>query len=130
MAQLTDEAVKPLTCCYACGVGLEPEFEGTTQEEALAHEQWGNALVVILEGGYGMFIDPIPGGDEQPDAARGLLQCEGAYKVVICHACAHSLCENVPWMQRLVDPVNSHAHRVDRDWSGHTGWDLPHRPRP
>jgi hypothetical protein len=118
---------EPLSRCYACGAGLEAESVATEQE-ALKHEQWDDALVVSLEGGYGMFIDPIGEDRAEPSPSQGVLK--GSYRVVICHDCAHQLCEKVPWLNRLIKPLDSHAHRVGRDWSGHEGWDLPHKLRP
>jgi hypothetical protein len=115
-----------LACCYACGSDLEPEYG--SEAEALAHEQWNNALVIVLEGGYAMFIDPIVEDGEAVDPQRGILQKVGEYKIVICHECAHALCETVPWLEKLIDPLNSHAHRVGRDYGDHKGWDLPHAP--
>ena len=133
---MTDRTEDPTTCCYACHAELDPEFGSPA--EALAHEQWDNALVLRLEGGYGMFIDPIPhdpatdfrtgtvGELDRPRPREGTLQRAGALKVVICHDCAHDLCERVPWLERLIEPQRSHAHSHRRDWTGHTGWDLPH----
>ena len=47
------------------------------------------------------------------------------YEAVICHECAHALFDAVPWLKRLIDPHNSHAHRTA--WKDahpdHYGWD-------
>ena len=77
--------------CYACRTELEevfPQGHGTSQHD--------NSLVVSFSGGYGMFIDPF--GDDEPSA-------------VICHDCAHALCEQIAWVRDLLDPENSHSHR-------------------
>lgn len=97
-----------ITHCSACGKELEPEFDGSDFDPA--SEQWENALEVQFNGGYGMFIDPI---DED-------------YRAIICHECAHELCDKTPWIKKLLHPWNSHSHRHDRDWTGHEGHDLPH----
>lgn len=47
------------------------------------------------------------------------------HKVVICHDCAHEMCEKLPWMKRLIKPHSSHSHRLS--WKeahpDHWGWD-------
>src|SRR5205807_3038064 len=47
---------------------------------------------------------------------------------VICHECAHVLCEKVPWLGHLIMPESSHAHHYkDHERlkaEGHLGWDL------
>ena len=47
------------------------------------------------------------------------------YEAVICHECAHALCEQVGWIGKLLQPANSHAHRTE--WKeahpNHYGWD-------
>lgn len=106
--------------CTACGKKLEPEFSGPDFDPA--SEQWDNALEIQFNGGYGMFIDPF---DRQ-------------YRAIICHECAHDLCDKVPWIGRLLDPSNSHSHSAWKrdsngqahtvDWTGHQGFDLPHEP--
>jgi len=113
---------QPTAACYSCGAALEPVFDDGEN----GTEQWDNALIVRLEGGYGMFIDPL--APEPADITKGEIsrgECE--LKVVICHGCAHKACEQMPWLDRLIEPLNSHAHRIGRDWSGHEGWDLPHK---
>lgn len=56
------------------------------------------ALVVRLDGGYGMFCDP--GFEDSDDWAR-----------VLCHDCAHELCEFLG-----LDPRSWHAHVGERAW--------------
>lgn len=93
--------------CANCETVLRPEFDKDTKY------QFDNALWIKFSGGYGMFIDPMT--DDDPEA-------------VICHECAHKLCEQNPWIMKLLDPHNSHAHRVqdipELLMRGHTGWDL------
>jgi hypothetical protein len=107
---------------------LEPVFESLPE----GSEQFDNALVICLEGGYGMFVDPAgPEHEGRPDREHGLLGMgAGSMRVIICHDCAHGLCTTVPWLDALVKPLESHAHRHGRDWSGHEGWDLPHKDQP
>jgi len=95
-----------ITHCTACGKELEPEFPGINPES----EQYDNALEVKFDGGYGMFIDPI----------------DKEYRAIICHECAHELCERVPWIGMLIDPYCSHSHKQGHNWTKHWGWDLPH----
>jgi hypothetical protein len=76
--------------CHICKGELEPVFtDGLHQFE--------NALEIIFGGGYGMFIDTM--GDDP--------------RVMICHDCAHTLCDSVPWIAQLLDPDNSHTHKGD-----------------
>jgi hypothetical protein len=76
--------------CLACRTPLEAVFPGMSPGS-----QYHNALEVRFGGGYGMFIDPFDG--EDPYA-------------VICHDCAHALCESAPWIKTLLDPTWSHSH--------------------
>jgi len=80
--------------CDACGKTLEKVFEDTPPEVL----QYDNALHIRIEGGYGEFIDAI---DPNRDA----------YYSIICHECAHDLCEKVPWIGRWIQPDRSHTHR-------------------
>lgn len=83
--------------CDACGKTLDKVFDGTPPEVL----QYDNALHIRLDGGYGEFIDNIEplnsGGDR--------------YYSIICHECAHDLCERVPWIATMIDPARSHTHR-------------------
>lgn len=51
------------------------------------------------------------------------------YECVICHECAHAACRALPWLDRLLEPHRSHAHK---GWyhdanPNHRGWDYePH----
>jgi hypothetical protein len=110
--------------CYACSMELTPVFDDPERDETY---QFDNALVISFEGGYGMFVDVLGVPAEQPkDLERGVLRDVGEHQVIICHDCAHRLCEIVPWIGTLLDPMASHAHSHRHDWTGHDGWDLPH----
>ena len=91
--------------CHACNAELVEVYGPTNY-------QYDNALWLTFDGGYAMFIDVIY-DSERP-------------KVVICHDCAHRLCDAVPWIKKLLNPALSHSH-LPGDWEGHEGWDLPHK---
>lgn len=89
--------------CYACGATLESATGSDTDC------QFDNALDIRFLGGYGMFVDPI----------------DTKYEAVICHDCAHELCDKIPWIHKLIDPHRSHAHRTSyhEEHPDHYGWD-------
>jgi hypothetical protein len=93
--------------CRGCAKRLEPEMRMDTEY------QFDTALWVEFDGGYGMFIDPLE---------------DGPIRAVICHECAHELCEKIPWVDALLNPQRSHSHRSSVCESlildGHDGWDL------
>ena len=103
MSKLSGALDEP-TNCYACGAELMSDYAKTTY-------QFDNAMWVKFSGGYGMFVENEQFG--------------GPEEVVICHECSHALCDTVPWIGRLINPHNSHAHKVD--WieqnPNHYGWD-------
>lgn len=136
--------------CFACGKDLEPEFAGIETSY-----QFDNALWMGFHGADGMFVDnihatmPSNGNDRLLIKRRGLLRREQAvvdpdweptfdedrllpgqpdYEAVICHECAHKLCETVPWIERLLNAAHSHAHKSkvcdELIAVGHTGWDF------
>ena len=113
-----------LVHCYSCGADLEAAIHDTEQE-ALECEQWDNALVVEVHGGFGMFFDSLGQEDVQNKAEIGLLQNDGKKRVVLCHDCGHKACDVLPWLSHLIDPERAHSHRVDPG-PPHKGWDLPH----
>ena len=76
--------------CANCGSELQPVFDGQKYPR-----QCDNALEIEFSGGYGMFIDPI--GESRKIA-------------LLCHDCAHALCNQYPWMAELVDPYHGHMH--------------------
>lgn len=108
----TREAV-PTTCC-GCAAQMTPQFP-----DHPTSYQFDNALWIGFHGGYGMFIDDLL--DEPTTVLPG-----AGKEAVLCHTCAHALCDAVPWIAALLDPGFSHSHPVTTNWTGHTGWDLPH----
>ena len=118
MSELTSSARQEIiTHCTSCGKQLELKFPDMDPRS----EQYDNALEIQFHGGYGQFIDPT---NEE-------------YRAILCHECAHDLCETVRWIGKLINPFNSHAHRYwkrlpdgsteDVSWpEDHKGWDLPH----
>ena len=50
-------------------------------------------------------------------------------QVIICHECAHKLCDAVPWFKRLINPHNSHSHKTAYVEANpdHFGWDYDSR---
>ncbi|HUD03326.1 MAG TPA: hypothetical protein VMR51_00845 [Patescibacteria group bacterium] len=115
--------------CFVCQKELVPEFPESFEKGSY---QYKNALIVNMYGSYGMFVDQIPQEyldeedrfDPNKNIKTGLL---GEYTAIICHDCAHDLCKKISWINKLIDPNNSHSHSYDQDWINHTGWDLPHR---
>lgn len=104
------------TLCYSCDKPLTSDDD--------TDYQFDNALWIQLHGGYGMFVDEI-GNHTGPYGLKGP---RGEYVIVICHECAHELCETVPFFKRLIDPHKSHSHRSSTIQNlvsqGHQGWDL------
>jgi hypothetical protein len=85
--------------CDRCHLEL-PIQPGITEPGSV---QYDNALVVRLEGGYGMFVDSLPWGDTVDN--RGL---NPRYDALLCHECAHALA-----LFLGKDPSNWHTHRSD-----------------
>ncbi len=119
--------------CLACGKNLKSEMAKTSSDELI-----DNVLWLGFFGGYGDFVDnyeaTIPintedqwlrGEDGEYIVTDGNLVDDPAWKpiyneprllpgtpdheAVICHECAHKLCDTVPWIKKLLDPDNSHA---------------------
>jgi hypothetical protein len=84
--------------CDRCHLLLEPIPNVTTPGSI----QFDNVLIVRFEGGYGMFVDPLP-TEERLDA-RGL---HTEYDSLLCHECAHALA-----LFLGKDPSNWHTHRA------------------
>lgn len=78
--------------CDACEAELTPVFPGHTDgEEAWESLQADKALFLRVDGGYGMFIDPIQarsGADPEPKPLDFLL----------CQKCAIKLMDENPWL--------------------------------
>ena len=102
-----------MTQCTSCGVELTPEFPN---DENTTTYQFNNALWIGFHGGYGMFVDNL--------GHNGVLG-ETDYEAVICHDCAHKLCEQVPWIDKLIQPFHSHSHKKSfwEKHPEHEGWD-------
>lgn len=90
--------------CHACDAPMRPDHTNHADDYQL-----DNALWLEFNGGYGMFIDNY---DER-------------VKAVICHECAHDLCDQIPWIGKLLNPYSSHSHKTE--WKDahpdHWGWD-------
>ena len=83
----------------------------------------GDYLTFVEENGR---IHPIPDPHWKPEyREERILPDRPDYEAVLCHDCAHALCEAVPWIERLLNPHNSHTHRQDykNAHPGHFGWD-------
>jgi len=99
---MTDVKTAASRNCDACGIALEPEFVGGEE-----YDQWDNALHITFDGGYGEFVDaPI---------VRMYAHDQPALTAVICHDCAHKLCETHPWIARIIEPATSHTHKAGRE---------------
>lgn len=100
--------------CVNCETGLEPvmEFDGET-----TLYQFHNALWLGFFGGYGMFTDNFDNTTEVLSGAD--------YEAVLCHDCAHALCEQNPWMEKLLNPKQGHSHgkKFWEENPDHEGWD-------
>lgn len=99
--------------CDACGEPLRLLSELPGADEY----QFDNALWLGFHGGYGMFIDPVGHADT---TLAGVDR-----EAVLCHDCAHRLCAENPWLDRLLQPTWSHAHPPGHRPAGHPGWDMP-----
>lgn len=78
--------------CDRCTATL-PTMPGFDPSESM---QYDNALIVRLNGGYGMFVDDF-------DRELGY---NPSYDKVLCHDCAHDLAN---WLG--IDAHNWHTHR-------------------
>lgn len=78
--------------CDACGAELEPVFEAHVDENgAWESLQADKALFLRVDGGYGMFIDPIEawaGVDPRPEPLDFML----------CQKCVIKLMDENPWL--------------------------------
>lgn len=107
-----------------------------------------NALWISMEGGYGQFIDPmvemfeiqsdvlgVPRGEiflHDPTDAQRVEMLRRAWKlmeIVLCHECAHDLCDKFPAFKNRIDPHHSHSHKTSyvESHPDHYGWDYDHR---
>lgn len=83
--------------------------------------QFDNALWVGFYGGYGMFVDDL---DTEWGLTRPTLP-GAASEAVLCHSCAHQLCQAAPWLAKLLQPELSHSHSDEylAEHPEHRGWD-------
>lgn len=83
--------------CARCGTDkFQAVIEG---EEPSKTFHLNNVLLVSFGGGYGMFTDPT-----------SKWEIAELKDIVICHDCAHKLCENEPWIGKILEPEMSHTH--------------------
>ena len=96
------------THCASCREELIPDGNMDTDY------QFDNALWITFDGGYGMFIDPM---------------CDKPPRMVLCHECAHKLCDNNPAIHALLKPHSSHSHKTAyvEAHPDHYGWDYSAR---
>lgn len=101
--------------CAACDRELKPEA-GSPETDY----QFDNALWIGFHGGYSMFVDNF-----EADEDRKLPGADA--EAVLCHDCSHDLCTANPWIEKLLKPLESHAHTREY-WAAHPnhkGWDSP-----
>ena len=95
--------------CSSCGTGLEPVFKGHTDDDgAWESLQAEGALHLRIDGGYGMFIDPITRHtDPDPQPVDFLL----------CEECSKKLAAENPWLTRTLERYisSSIGHVCDDD---------------
>ena len=103
--------------CISCEKLLERMFD-----DVETNYQFDNALWIGFYGGYGMFVDSIATEfrEKQPVLSGA------AEEAVLCHECAHELCEKVSWIGKLLKPELSHSHSVEykKKHPNHIGWDM------
>lgn len=87
-------------------------------------------------GDFGMYDDYLlhpttRGLIDDPDwepkfSEERILPGQPDYEAVICHDCAHALCAAVPWIEKLIRPHGSHAHKTEYQEAhpDHRGWDI------
>lgn len=92
--------------CIQCEQELEsvfPDWYNTTTDY-----QFDNALWLGFFGGYGMFVES-PEYTGNNDSTLSAV----SYEAVLCHDCAHKLCETLPWVKKLLKPDTSHTGCYD-----------------
>lgn len=89
------------TQCIQCKQVLEKVFPDDTTDY-----QYDNALWIGFFGGYGMFVE----SPEYVESTQKTVLPHATYDAVLCHDCAYELCEMLPWLEKLIDPDNSHTH--------------------
>lgn len=108
-------------------------------------EEYDNALWLSMEGGYGQFIDPMVdsfdireevtgeqvvigrpmGAEHQVEYLRRMWKL---MEVILCHECAHKLCELFPAFENKINSYHSHSHNLSyvKENPDHWGWDYSH----
>ena len=106
---------------------LEARLPVNTEDRWLRDPKTGEYLTVEdARGG----VQPIDNNNWEPEyREERLLPGQPDYEAVICHDCAHKLCDDQPWIAKLLVPYTSHAHR---QWyhdlhPDHRGWDYEPR---
>jgi len=104
---------------------LDAKLPNNTQDRWLMDEE-GQYLTVNNDG-----RTPIENEKWEPLYNEDrMLEGQPDYEAVICHDCAHELCATIPWIERLINSHNSHAHRTA--WKeahpDHYGWDYDPDP--
>ena len=87
--------------------------------DRIASRDWTRAHAAA---GYKLVDDP---NYEPKFREERMLPGQPDYEAVLCHECAHAACDALPWLHKLINPHNSHAHRSA--WMAahpdHYGWD-------
>jgi hypothetical protein len=65
-----------------------------------------NALFLEMQGGYALFVESDQFMSQYFRDNNPL---------VLCHDCAHKLCDMLPWLNNIIEPQTSHTHRPGED---------------
>jgi len=82
--------------CTRCGKALREVFPGHD-----CPDQLDNALTLVVDGGYGEFIDNLDyllGRERRPPT------------FVLCHECGHEFCDWADPERKIIDPATAHGH--------------------
>ena len=104
---------------------LEAKLPTNTEDRWLRDED-GEYLTEFDK--YGR-VQPIDNPDWEPEFMEDrILAGHPDYEAVLCHDCAHALCDAVPWIHKLINPHGSHAHKTAYHDAhpDHYGWDYDH----
>jgi len=103
---------------------LEANLPTNTEEQWVrnsdARDEYGYCDYFMPEGKLVDNLDYVPTYNEER-----ILPGRPDYEAVLCHECAHTLCEWHPWLAKLLNPHGSHAHRrqYHLEHPNHRGWD-------
>ena len=122
-----------LWICFHGGYGmfvdnLAATLPNNTEDRWLRDED-GEYLTVESDRWEGA-VDPIDNPDYKPTFNEPhVLFPPADYEAVICHECAHKLCDTIPWIHKLLNPHGSHAHKQEYHEAhpDHDGWDYEPR---